>query len=182
LNLQKLELEGAWKATLETHSDERGSFREWFKDSAFLKITGRNFSVSQANFSISKKDVLRGIHFSVAEEGQGKWVTCLTGSIWDVIVDLRQDSSTFKRWTGINLISEVPTCIFIPEGFGHGFVALEDNTTVAYLLTSEYSPTKEFEINPFDPELGISWHSKNLILSHKDRSAPNLRNSKVILG
>lgn len=182
MNLQKLGFEGAWKATLETHSDERGHFQEWFKRSEFLRITGRNFEVLQANFSVSQKNVLRGIHFSAAAEGQGKWVTCLTGSIWDVIVDLRHDSSTFKKWIGIDLVSDVPTCVFIPEGFGHGFLSLEDNTTVAYLLTSEYSPEKEFEINPFDPELGISWPSKSLILSHKDRSAPNLTNSQLILG
>jgi len=174
LNLQKLGFEGAWKATLETHSDERGHFQEWFKRSEFLRITGRNFEVSQANISVSKKNVLRGIHFSVAEEGQGKWVTCLTGSIWDVIVDLRQESRTFKQWIGIDLFSDAPACVFIPEGFGHGFLSLEDNTTVAYFLTSEYSPKMEFGINPFDPDLSISWPSQKMTLSQKDQSAPNL--------
>ncbi len=174
MNLQMLELHDVWMTSLETHSDERGSFQEWFKRSDFLRSTGRDFEVTQANLSTSKKDVLRGIHFSIAKEGQAKWVTCLTGSIWDVIVDLRQESETFKKWIGIELFSKEPTCVFIPEGFGHGFLSLEDNTTVAYFLTSEYSPEMEFEINPFDPNLGISWPTQNVTLSQKDRSAPNL--------
>lgn len=182
MNLQKLELEGAWKADFVTYTDNRGDFCEWFKQSEFLKITGRSFEVSQANFSKSKKDVLRGIHFSISEKGQAKWVTCTHGSVWDVLVDLRPDSPTFKRWVGISLTSDNGTCVFIPEGFGHGFLSLEENSTVVYLLTSEYSPDKEFGLNPFDPDLDITWPTKDVILSDKDKYAPNLKFSKISFG
>ena len=182
MNLQKLELDGAWKADLVTHTDDRGDFCEWFKQSEFLKTTGHSFVLSQANFSKSKKNVLRGIHFSISEIGQAKWVTCAHGSVWDVLIDLRPDSPTFKQWVGINLTSENGTCVFIPEGFGHGFISLEENSTVVYLLTSEYSPDKEFGLNPFDPELGITWPTEDVILSDKDRGAPNLMNSKIFFG
>jgi dTDP-4-dehydrorhamnose 3,5-epimerase len=179
LNLQKLDLEGAWKATLKTYADDRGNFREWFKQSEFLKATGRSFVLSQANFSVSKKNVLRGIHFSVAEVGQAKWVTCINGSVWDVLVDLRPSSPTFKQWVSINMASDEAICVFIPEGFGHGFLSLEENSTVVYFLTSEYLSEKEFEINPFDPDLNISWPTSNVILSEKDRLAPNLTDSNL---
>ena len=175
MELQKLKLEGAWKASLATNSDDRGEFREWFKGSEFENSLGLKFEVAQGNFSRSKKGVIRGVHFSTAEKGQGKWITCIGGSIWDVLVDLRPTSPTFKKWVGINITADEGTCVFVPMGFGHAFVSLEEDSTVVYLLSSEYSPEEEFGINPFDSDLNIDWPTGDLILSQKDKSAPNLK-------
>jgi dTDP-4-dehydrorhamnose 3,5-epimerase len=110
----------------------------------------------------------------MAKEGQGKWITCVSGAIWDVIVDIRPESPTFKNWIGIELSGASGDSLCIAGGLGHGFISLLDNSTVAYLLTSPYSPKNEFEISPLDPGLKISWPLANLILSDKDRSAPTL--------
>lgn len=175
MEIKELAIEGAWIAHSPTHTDSRGAFREWFKDEEIENTTGRRFVVSQANISTSNKGVIRGIHYSLTDEGQGKWITCISGSIWDVVVDIRPSSRTFKKWVGIELNALNGTSVFISESLGHGFISLEDNSTVAYLLTSDYSPTEEFEIHPLDPELGIIWPLKNTLLSPKDAAAPTLQ-------
>lgn len=124
--------------------------------------------------SKSHKGSLRGIHFSLSQTGQGKLVTCSSGAIWEVIVDLRSNSPTFKKWIGINLDASMGTSIVVSEGLGHGFLAIEENSIVTYLLTSPYSPLEEFGINPMDPELDIKWPKEDYILSKKDQEAPSL--------
>lgn len=175
MEIEELGIKGAWVARSQVHHDDRGYFCEWFKSEEIYSATGLNFSVEQANISSSKKGVLRGIHYSVAGQGQGKWLTCVAGSIWDVIVDIRPASPTFKKWFGVELVGGSGDAVFISGGLGHGFVSLEDKTSVAYLLTSKYSPKEEFEISPFDPELNISWPNTELFLSEKDSLAPTLR-------
>jgi dTDP-4-dehydrorhamnose 3,5-epimerase len=157
MNFEELAIKGVWLAHSPIHADSRGSFREWFKPAELLSATGQNFAVMQSNISISHRGVLRGIHFSLAEHGQGKWITCITGSIWDVVVDIRPSSPTFKQWVGIPLNSQSGHSVLVSEGLGHGFISLEDNTAVSYLLTSPYSPAEEHEISPLDSELSISW-------------------------
>ena len=174
MELEELEIKGAWLARSPIHNDERGFFREWFKSSDFIDHIGRDFSVAQANISTSSKGVIRGIHFSTAREGQGKWVTCVSGSIWDVVVDIRPESPTFKKWTGIELNSKSGESIFISQGLGHSFISLEDNSVVVYLLTSQYNAREELGINPFDPDLAITWPTNRAVISEKDKIAPNL--------
>jgi dTDP-4-dehydrorhamnose 3,5-epimerase len=175
MDIKELEIKGAWIARSPVHHDDRGHFREWFKSKELEIATGFDFEVTQANISTSNKGVLRGIHYSLARDGQGKWITCISGSIWDVVVDIRPSSPTFKHWIGIELKADGGEAIFVSGGLGHGFISLENNSTVAYLLTSEYSPMEEFEISPLDPELEISWPLAELILSEKDRLAPTLQ-------
>ena len=175
MDMKELEIKGAWIARSPIHHDDRGHFREWFKSEELKLATGFDFDVKQANVSTSNRGVLRGIHYSLAKDGQGKWVTCISGSIWDVIVDIRPASPTFKRWIGIELTAASGEAIFVSGGLGHGFISLENSSTVAYLLTSEYSPKDEFEISPLDPELGISWPLAQLFLSDKDKLAPTLQ-------
>jgi dTDP-4-dehydrorhamnose 3,5-epimerase len=175
MEFEELGIKGAWIARSPVHQDDRGYFREWFKSEEVHSATGLQFNVEQANISSSNKGVLRGIHYSVALHGQGKWITCITGSIWDVIVDIRPTSPTFKKWIGVELIGGSGDAIFISGGLGHGFVSLQNASNVAYLLTSKYSPKEEFEISPFDPELGIPWPNTQLFLSDKDQSAPTLQ-------
>ena len=175
MDFVELEIDGSWIFNSHVIADGRGHFREWFKASEIEQVLGRPFRVAQANVSVSHRGALRGIHYSLAKEGQGKWVTCASGSIWDVIVDLRPDSPTFKRWIGVHLSAENGKAIFVSENLGHAFVSLEDNTVVTYLLTSPYSPIEEHGIHPLDPELGIEWPSLEIRLSDKDSSAPTLK-------
>jgi len=173
---RNLGIEGLWLLTFPVHTDNRGYFREWFKAIEIEEELGRKFETMQANISMSDKSVLRGIHFSLGLEGQGKLVTCVSGAIWDVVVDLRKDSPTFRQWVGTTLDSKKGEVLFISEGLGHGFQALEDNSAVTYLLTSPYSPGVEYELNPFDMDLEISWPLHNPILSRKDSQAQSLQN------
>jgi dTDP-4-dehydrorhamnose 3,5-epimerase len=174
LEFKKLAIEGAWVAQSKIHRDERGSFREWYKESDFSQKIGTDFSVAQANMSVSSKGVLRGIHYSMAAKGQAKWITCSRGRIWDVVVDIRPDSKTYKQWIGIELSADSGTCLFLSGQLGHAFISLEDETVVNYLVDSEYNPSLEFDINPFDLELGIVWPEIEKILSAKDALAPDL--------
>ncbi len=175
MEFEQMEIAGVWKANSKLHTDQRGTFSEWFKGDEIQTFIGREFRVEQANFSVSERNVIRGIHYSNAIAGQGKWITCLNGSLWDVIVDIRQNSPTFKKWIGIELSSTSGDSIFIPEGLGHAFMALKDQTIAAYLLTSNYMPDQEFSINPFDVDININWPGKDFILTEKDRLAPTLQ-------
>ena len=174
-NLTPLSIEGAWLFESPSHGDDRGFFREWFKESIVRETLGRQFHVSQTNLSRSKKGVVRGIHFSTAPEGQAKWVTCANGRLWDVVVDIRPNSPTFRRWEATELSAENGRSIFISEGLGHAFLSLEDETVISYLLTTPYSPKDEFAINPKDEEIAIAWPEMLLVFSEKDQSAPTLR-------
>ena len=176
MNLTPLGIDGAWLAESPVWSDERGFFREWFKSEDVKAATGRDFGIEQANISLSSAGTLRGIHYSIAPRGQAKWITCVSGSIQDVIVDIRPDSKTFGQWVDVELKGDSGQAVFISEGLGHGFLALEDNTAVAYLASTPFSPTDEFEINPLDENIGIRWglELRNLKISEKDKIAPTL--------
>ena len=176
MNLTPLGIEGAWLAESPVWSDDRGFFREWFKAEDIKKATGRNFGIEQANISVSSAGTLRGIHYSIAPRGQAKWITCVSGSIKDVIVDIRPDSKSFGQWIEVELSGNSGKAILISEGLGHGFVALEDNSVVAYLISTPFSPTDEYEINPLDRKIAIDWGMQDSILkiSDKDLKAPTL--------
>ena len=176
MELTPLGIDGAWLAESPVWSDDRGFFREWFKSEDVKAATGREFGIEQANISLSSAGTLRGIHYSIAPRGQAKWITCVSGSIQDVIVDIRPDSKTFGQWVDVALKGDSGKAVLISEGLGHGFLALEDNTAVAYLVSTPFSPTDEFEINPLDEKIGIKWvmDLSNLKISGKDKIAPTL--------
>jgi dTDP-4-dehydrorhamnose 3,5-epimerase len=176
MELTPLGIEGAWLAESAIWKDDRGFFREWFKSEDIKAATGRDFGIEQANISLSSKGTLRGIHYSIATRGQAKWITCVSGSIQDAIVDIRPDSKTFGQWVDVELKGDSGKAVFISEGLGHGFLALEDNTAVAYLISTPFSPTDEYEINPLDEKIGINWgiDITNLKISDKDKAAPTL--------
>ena len=178
MELIPLGIEGAWVVQSPVWGDERGFFREWFKASDISRVTGRDFSVAQANISSSARGGVRGIHYSLAEGGQAKWVTCVSGAIRDVIVDIRPSSPTYGKSVVVELSGASGHAVFISESLGHAFVSLEDASTVAYLVSSPFSLTDEYEINPLDPELGIEWGLSvdELLLSPKDKVAPSLAN------
>ena len=182
MKITQLGIEGAWVADFDVRPDDRGLFREWFKHEQILKETKIDFPVKQSNFSISNKGVIRGIHYSLAPEGQSKWVTCVSGEIVDVVVDIRPDSPTFKKVEFIHLTPENGKAVLIKSGLGHGFMSQADNSGTAYLLRSEYTPRFELSLNPFDSELSIQWENYSekgleFICSEADRNAPTLAES-----
>jgi dTDP-4-dehydrorhamnose 3,5-epimerase len=180
MDLTPLSIEGAWLAESPVRKDDRGIFREWFKREEIELKTNFDFSAAQANISVSNKGVIRGIHYSVASEGQAKWITCVSGSILDVVVDLRPNSPTYKKIEYVNLNGDDGRSLLISNGLGHGFLSLEENSTIAYLLSSRYSPENELEVVPTDTDLRINWYlqlvgGSGLILSTKDAHAPTLK-------
>jgi dTDP-4-dehydrorhamnose 3,5-epimerase len=180
MELTPLGIQGAWLADSPVWSDDRGFFREWFKNDDINKATGRNFNVEQANISSTTKGTLRGIHYSLAAKGQAKWVSCVSGLIKDVIVDIRPSSKTYGKWIEVELSGTSGNALLIGEGLGHGFISLADVSTVAYLVSSPFSPLEEFEINPLDQALGITWGLplSELKISDKDKKAPTLDERK----
>ena len=174
-NLTPLSIQGAWLFESPLHIDNRGDFREWFKETFVREKLGREFHIAQSNLSRSKRGVVRGIHFSTANEGQAKWITCANGKLWDVVVDIRPNSPTFRRWEAMELRAEEGKSVLISEGLGHAFLSLEDDTVISYLLTSPYSSKDEFAINPRDEEIAIAWPDMPLLFSEKDAAAPSLR-------
>jgi dTDP-4-dehydrorhamnose 3,5-epimerase len=176
MKITPLGIDGAWVAESPVWNDDRGFFREWFKSEDIKVATGRDFGIEQANISLSSAGTLRGIHYSLAPLGQAKWITCVAGSIQDVIVDIRPDSKTFCQWIDVALEGDSGKAVLISEGLGHGFLALEDNTAVAYLVSTPFSPADEFEINPLDQKIGVKWGMdlNSLKISGKDKIAPNL--------
>jgi dTDP-4-dehydrorhamnose 3,5-epimerase len=173
--IENLKIKGCWVFRPIVHPDVRGLFHEWFQDATFTNQTGEKFEIAQANCSVSNKGVIRGIHFAKYPPGQAKYVTCFSGKVFDVVVDLRKGSPTFGKWQSIVLDSKSPTALYIPTGIGHAFMALEDNTTFAYLCDQPYDPTNEFGLSPFDEEIAIVWpEGIEPIVSEKDLSAPRI--------
>ena len=165
-------IKDVWIGKSQVHIDARGSFQEWFKSSSLP--ARENFNPQQANTSISRKGVIRGIHYSLAPNGQSKLVTCSSGAIRDFFVDLRQESETFLQWGFQDLDPQSGLCVYLGSGIGHAFQAYEDLTAVTYLLDNEYRPTLEIAVNPFDQRLKIDWPLENFQLSKKDKFAPSI--------
>jgi len=178
--MEELGIEGAWLFTPEIHKDDRGNFCEWFRADLVKEVSGLQFEIPQANFSESNFGVIRGIHFSNSKLGQAKYITCLTGKIKDVIVDVRVNSITFGQHIVIELDSANRKSILIQSGLAHGFLSLENNSRVCYLQTSEYDPEYELSIFPLDPMLGIEWNfpEESMIVSQRDRTSPLLESLK----
>ena len=176
MGVSRLDIEGAWAIENTVHGDERGQFLEWFKADAFLGSVGHSFDLVQSNCSVSAKGVLRGIHFADVPPGQAKYVTCVKGSVLDVIVDIRVGSPTFGLWTSVLLDDLDRRAVYISEGLGHAFMSLEDGSIVVYLCSEGYNPAREHEVHPLDPAIGIEWPLDGLTpdLSEKDAAAPTL--------
>ncbi|WP_084102234.1 dTDP-4-dehydrorhamnose 3,5-epimerase family protein [Demequina sp. NBRC 110051] len=181
MEFTELSIPGAWSVTTKHFGDDRGIFLEWFKDAPFAAATGHGLSLAQANCSVSAAGVLRGIHYADVPPGQAKFVTCARGAVLDVVVDLRVGSPTFGQWDSVLLDDVDRRAIYLSEGLGHGFLSLEDNSTVMYLCSTPYAPEREHEVHPLDPEVGIAWPTVGrdgtpleFELSPKDTAAPTL--------
>lgn len=155
-------------------ADDRGWFAETYKRSEFVKY-GIPFEFCQDNHSCSTGwGILRGLHFQKAPFAQGKLVRCLVGEAFDVAVDIRRGSPTYRRWISANLSAENHHMLWVPPGFAHGFLTLTNVTEIEYKVTSEYSPSHDRSIRWDDPTIGIKWPIPNPILSVKDANAPYL--------
>lgn len=181
MKARELDVAGAWEITPQIHTDARGAFYEWFTDSGFREFSGHRLDLRQANCSVSSARVLRGLHFARVPPSQAKYVTCVRGSVFDVVVDIRVGSPTFGRWDAVRLDDRGRRTIYISEGLGHAFLALEDDSTVMYLCSAQYDPQREHTVTPLDPALGIEWPAIDgePILSDRDRQAPTLAEAEA---
>lgn len=173
MSFRELRVPGAWEITPTVHADARGLFFEWFTDPGFTAMTGHHFDLQQANCSVSAAGVLRGVHFSELPPSQAKYVTCVRGSVYDVVVDIRVGSPTFGQWDAVLLDDRERKSVYLSEGLGHAFLALEDDSTVMYLCSAGYAPQREHTI--LATSLGIDWPAGHpLNLSERDAAAPTL--------
>jgi dTDP-4-dehydrorhamnose 3,5-epimerase len=173
---EETKLSGAYVIEIEPLEDDRGSFARTFCREEFEKH-GLNPQVAQCNISYNRsKGTLRGMHYQVAPHEEAKLVTCLTGAIYDVIVDIRMDSSSYGEWMALELTAARPRrMLYIPEGFAHGFQTLEDNSEVFYQISEFYAPEYARGIRWNDPTLRIQWPNSAPILSNRDMCHPDFQ-------
>ena len=171
---KELEIPGLILIEPKIFSDDRGFFMETYKESEFRE-NGITEKFVQDNFSKSSKNVIRGIHFQINPEAQGKLIQVVHGKVWDVAVDLREDSPTYRKWIGLGLDSVTRKMFYIPPGFAHGFAAMSDSVLFHYKCTNEYNMIAERGIRWDDPDIGITWPVENPIVSDKDRELPFLK-------
>lgn len=167
MNIEKTPIKDLIIITPTKYNDSRGHFFEQFHAKKYEQVIGTNILFVQDNVSKSKKNVLRGLHFQ-HNSPQGKLVSVLKGSIYDVAVDLRKESDTFLNWHAVKLTDKDFKQFWIPEGFAHGFLSLEENTIVHYKCTNFYDPTSEETMMWNDSTLKINWPTNAPILSKKD--------------
>src|SRR5271163_3066559 len=176
MKVRELKIPGAWEITPAFHGDSRGMLFEWFTDHGFSSFAGHRLDVRQVNCSVSAAGALRGVHFAQLPPSQAKYVTCVSGSVFDVVVDTRVGSPTFGQWDSVLLDDKDRRTVYISEGLGHGFLALQDNSTIIYLCSSVYSPQREHTICATDPALAIDWPLVDGVaptLSDRDAAAPS---------
>jgi dTDP-4-dehydrorhamnose 3,5-epimerase len=166
-------LKGSFIIEIEKHEDNRGFFgRSWCVNE--MKDHGINMNILQANISLNKrKGTLRGMHYQLAPNQEAKLVRCSKGSIFDVIIDLRKDSQTFKQWIGVKLTQENYKMLYIPEDFAHGFITLDNDSEISYLMSEIYVPGAAATIRWNDPLFNIKWPLEPTIISEKDKSQPD---------
>jgi dTDP-4-dehydrorhamnose 3,5-epimerase len=182
--VRQLSVSGAWEFTPPVFADERGTFAETYSQALFAETAGHPLVVAQVNTSVSRRGTLRGLHYSVAPEGQAKYVTCLAGSVLDVAVDLRVGSPTFGVVDSVVLDDVRRSSVYLPEGVGHAFLALSDTATVTYLCSTPYAPEYELAISPLDPSLAFPWPADlaPYVLSPRDATAPSLHEARTAGG
>jgi len=164
----------------EVFADERGFFYESFNQERFNEAVGQEIIFVQDNQSKSKKGVLRGLHYQEAPYVQGKLMHVIAGEIFDVAVDIRKGSATYGQWVGEILSAINKRQLWIPVGFAHGFIALDDQTVVLYKTTKYYQPKAEKTINPLDPNLTIDWPDINpFIINDRDKKAKSLQGQEI---
>lgn len=180
MQARELSVPDAYEFTPRSFPDDRGVFVAPFQETAFLDAVGFPLRLAQSNHSVSRRGTLRGVHFADVPPGQAKYIYCPSGALLDVIIDLRVGSPSYGKWDTVRLDSTEYKAVYVPEGLGHAFIALEDNTVASYLCSTGYNPTGERGINPLDPALGLPWPAGlEPILSPKDAEAPTLAEAEA---
>jgi dTDP-4-dehydrorhamnose 3,5-epimerase len=174
MKIAPLSIDGAYQVIPELHGDTRGLFSEFYRHDKLTEAVGHPLRLAQGNLSVSARGVVRGIHFADVPPSQAKYVQCVRGAVLDVVVDLRVGSPTFGRWEGIRLDDVDRHAVYLAEGLGHGFCALTDDATLAYLCSETYAPAREHSVHPLDPDLAIEWPTATPQLSTRDAAAPSL--------
>jgi dTDP-4-dehydrorhamnose 3,5-epimerase len=175
VKVRPLAIAGAWEFTPVQHRDDRGVFLEWYRADVVAEAVGHPLSLVQANSSVSAKGTVRGVHFADVPPSQAKYVYCPVGAVLDMVIDIRVGSSTFGMFDTVRLDQEDRRAVYLAEGLGHAFVALEDGSTLTYLCSTGYAPRREHGVTPLDPGLALPWpDGLELLLSPKDRAAPTL--------
>lgn len=176
----KLEIDGLVVVEPRVFGDDRGFFLESYKKSEFAS-NGISEDFVQDNHSLSKKGVIRGLHYQHNPRAQGKLVRVVKGAVWDVAVDIRKSSKTFLKWIALELSEENNKMFYIPAGFAHGFAALTDNVHLMYKCTNEYDAKLDAGIMWNDPQIALKWPVENPVVSDKDKQLPLLKDAKIFM-
>ena len=176
MQIRELSVPDSYEITPVQRGDDRGVFLEWYRHDLMEEAVGHSLDLRQANTSVSKKGVVRGIHFADIPPGQAKYVTTTQGAVLDYVIDIRVGSPTFGQWDSVLLDDVDRRAIYLGEGLGHAFVALTDDATVSYLVSDTFKAIREHGINPLDLEIGLAFpeDAGELLLSPNDVEAPSL--------
>jgi len=175
MEITPLSIAGAYVITPRQFPDGRGVFLESFRGDKLAEQLGHRPDIVQTNVSVSARGTVRGIHFADVPPSQAKYITCLSGALVDYIIDIRVGSPTFGQWESVLLDTVDRRAVYLPEGMGHAFCAVEDDTTAMYFVTATYNPTGEHGIHPLDPTIGLTLpEGIEPLLSEKDSKAPSL--------
>ncbi len=181
MQFEETPLKGCYVIRTTPFIDHRGAFARFFCERELKQVIGDR-KIVNVNFSRTvKRGSIRGLHFQRAPDAEMKFVRCIKGSVFDVAVDLREESPTYQHWYGVELSAENMDMFAVPEGFAHGFQALEDDVEIIYLVTSFYSPHCEGGLNHADPQIGIHWPLPITDVSEKDLHHPCLRDEPIAL-
>jgi dTDP-4-dehydrorhamnose 3,5-epimerase len=179
MKIRRLKIDGSWEFTPERHDDRRGTFVAWYDAASFVEAVGHPLTLGQTNHVVSRRGALRGIHFAQVPPGQAKYVYCPGGAALDVIVDIRVGSPTFGQWDAVVLDAGDCRAVYLAEGLGHAYVALEDDTVLVYLCSERYNPGREAGVHLLDPDLALPWPAElPRILSDRDHAAPTLAEAR----
>jgi dTDP-4-dehydrorhamnose 3,5-epimerase len=176
VQIRELKIPDSYEITPKQFGDERGVFLEWYRFDRLAQVVGHPLSLAQGNTSVSKRGVVRGIHFADVPPSQAKYVTAAHGAVLDFVVDIRVGSPTFGQWDSVLLDDVDRRAIYVAEGLGHCFVALTDDATVSYLVSATFDAEREHGVNPLDSQIGLDFGipREDLLLSPKDLEAPGL--------
>lgn len=182
MRFEPLPLDGAYAVTREPLADERGFFARIWSSAAFHE-RGLAGTLAECSLSVTpRRGTLRGLHYQLPPHEEAKYVTCVQGSIWDVIVDLRNDSPTYRRWHGMNLSGDGLVALYVPEGFAHGFLTLSDDVVVLYQMSAPHEADDAGGIRWNDSAFAIDWPEQPLLVSPRDRSFADYTTSAYARG
>lgn len=175
MKIESLDIPGAFVVRPRQFPDDRGVFMEGFRGDKLAEHIGHRLDVIQTNISVSCKGAVRGIHYADVPPSQAKYVTAVSGSFIDYVIDIRVGSPTFGQWRSVELDTETPRAVYLSEGLGHCLASREDDSTAVYLCSAAYNPEREHGINPLDLDIALTFPDGiEPVLSPKDTAAPTL--------